>query len=109
MNAILKILHSSINSQAASIFQKVRNNIRVMKAIFNLFFVKLESCHPDDFKAAYPIHSIFKYCIADAIINSWTVSIFQKVLENIIVMVAIFNLLRAKFHLVSLKLLASAS
>ena len=35
--SIFNILHSSINSKTALILQKVRKNIRVMVAIFNLF------------------------------------------------------------------------
>ena len=55
-----------------------------------IFFVKLEPCHPDNFKAAYPKYSIFN--ILHASINSKTASIFQKVRGNIRVMATIFNL-----------------
>ena len=44
---------ASINSQAASIFKKVWENIRVMAVI-------LGPCHPDNLKAAFPIYLIFK-------------------------------------------------
>ena len=32
------------------------------------YFIKLEACHPDNFKAAYPVHSIFN--VLHAGINS---------------------------------------
>ena len=49
-----------INSSAASIFQKVRENIRVMAAIFNLFSLNYDLvCHPDIYKTAFSNHFVF--------------------------------------------------
>ena len=49
-------------------FQKVRENIQVMAAIFNLFFVKSEPCHADIYKTAFSIYFVFN--IPDA--NYWS-------------------------------------
>ena len=41
-----------------------------------IFFVKLGPCHPDNFKATYPIYSIFNILHSSSI--SWNASIFIK-------------------------------
>ena len=60
IHLVFNILNTSNNSQAASIFQKVRENIRVLAAIFNLFSSNQD---PDNFKAVIRYTQYSKYCI----------------------------------------------